>query len=300
LKLFELEISYAGVECHFNILFKNITRGFSIIQSILGDKFVKEFIERLEKSKEEIEKKIREKIDEVREMEREIREAPDNDPEELIKELRQKVKAIVEKTDYDDVKKEMEKMVQEEEERIRKCYEELRRRKNNFAFSQELIIDWYILPVICEQANKIFLEVADDKGVIKDESIREFVKRYYWVGLENLSKRENSSINFINVAISIGLSFRDSDEEFCLVKEALEIFIQRSIEKFKSISEFVPNRPIKHILLVLIHSFFSGIFELLQQYLANHCNVKRFKIFPGHIGAQWVVFMEILIDKSTN
>jgi hypothetical protein len=300
LKLFELEISYAGVECHFNILFKNITRGFSIIPSILGDKFVKEFIERLEKSKEEIEKKIREKIDEVREMEREIREAPDNDPEELIKELRQKVKAIVEKTDYDDVKKEMEKMVQEEEERIRRCYEELRRRKNNFAFSQEVIINRYILPVISEQANKILLEVADDKGVIKDESVREFVKRYYWVGLENLSKRENSSINFINVAISIGLSFRDSDEEFYLVKKDLEIFIRRSIEKFKSISEFVPNRPIKYILLVIIHSFFSGISEPLQQYLANHCNVKRFKIFPGHIGAQWVVFMEILIDKSTN
>jgi len=300
LKLFELEISYLGVECHINILFKNITREFSIIPSILGDKFVKEFIERLKKRKGEIEKKIKEKIDEVREMEREIREAPDNDPEELIKELRQKVKAIVEKTCYDDVKKEMEKMVQEEEERIRKCYEELRRRKNNFAFSQEVIINWYILPVISEQANMIFLEVADDKDVIKDESVREFVKRSYFVGLENLSKRENSSINFINVAISIYPSSRDSDEEFNMVKEGLEMFIQRSIEKFKSISGFVPNRPIKYILLLIIHSFFSGIYEPLQQYLANHCNVKRFKIFPAHIGAQWVVFMEILIDKSTN
>lgn len=240
LKLFELEISYLGVECHLNILFKNITREFSIIPSILGDKFVKEFIERLKKRKEEIEKKIR------------------------------------------------------------KCYEELRRRKNNFAFSQEVIINWYILPVISEQANMIFLEVADDKDVIKDESVREFVKRYYFVGLENLSKRENSSINFINVAISIYPSSRDSDEEFNMVKEGLEMFIQRSIEKFKSISGFVPNRPIKYILLLIIHSFFSGIYEPLQQYLANHCNVKRFKIFPAHIGAQWVVFMEILIDKSTN
>jgi len=257
LKLFELEISYRGVECHINILFKNITREFSIIPSILGDKFVKEFIERLKKRKGEIEKKI-------------------------------------------DVKKEMEKMVQEEEERIRKCYEELRRRKNNFAFSQEVIINWYILPVISEQAKSIFLEVADDKDVIKDESVRESVKRYYFVGLENLSKRENSSINFINVAISIYPSSRDSDEEFNMVKEGLEMFIQRSIEKFKSISGFVPNRPIKYILLLIIHSFFSGIYEPLQQYLANHCNVKRFEIFPGHIGAQWVVFMEILIDKSTN